>query len=495
MPASDSSAAIEALEPQAVWRFFKGMSAVPRPSKKEQRIRAHLRELAGKRGFEVREDDTGNMVIDVPATAGCEHAPITVIQGHVDMVCEQNRGTNHDFDNDGIKLILTKDAKGRSVVTADGTTLGADNGVGVCLGLAAATEQDVVHGPLELLLTVDEEQGMTGAKALAADFVKGRRLINLDSEEDDVLYIGCAGGCDVNLNWTFPCSAVTAEDSAYAVEVSGLRGGHSGGDIHENRANANKLLVQTLLGADIECQIADIEGGRLRNAIPREARATVVCSKDAAQRLQESAATVQRIAATDHKDRDCQITVTPAAAEKALSTADSGRLLRAIAALPHGVLAVVPEIPGLVQTSNNVATITTASGKDTLQVHVGCLARSSSGDQLAGAVRQISAVGGLSGATTETGNQYPGWQPDVDSPLLSTTRRTYQKLFEESPKVTAIHAGLECGLLGERLPGMDMISFGPSIVGAHSPDEQVDVQSVGKIWKLLKSVLSELTKG
>lgn len=498
MTTKNDSTGIETLEPAAVWRFFAGISSVPHPSKKEERIRQHTRDVAQELGFAVREDAVGNVLIEVPATPGYEKAPVTVLQGHLDMVCEKNAGTEHDFDRDPIKLIVDKnDADGQLIVRADGTTLGADNGIGVALALAAASSPEVIHGPLELLCTVDEETGMTGAKALHPDFFKGRRLLNLDSEEDDVIYIGCAGGSDTTLAWNFDTGSLPAGGEVGRVTVAGLSGGHSGCDIHLNRGNAIKLLTQTLRGVpEGQLQLADFNGGRLRNAIPREASALVAGPAGTLEVLTRSAQQVQGLAVRDCKEKNCTIQVEKQTASQAavLSSADTQRLLSALTALPHGVLAVIPEIAGLVQTSNNVATVVCESSSDAgkLRVTVGCLSRSSSASQTQATARQIAAVGQLSGATVEFGNEYPGWQPNIDSPTLATCRRVYERLFSEAPNVTAIHAGLECGLIGERIGGMDMVSFGPRIEGVHSPDERVYVASVQKTWKYLAAVLAEL---
>ncbi|MBU0641184.1 MAG: beta-Ala-His dipeptidase [Planctomycetes bacterium] len=491
--------AVKDLEPQSVWRLFAGIAAVPRCSKHEENIRKHMRAVAEGLGFRVREDAPGNMVIEIPATPGHEKAPITVLQGHVDMVCEKNSGTAHDFAKDQIKLIVGQDANGAAIVHADQTTLGADNGIGLAMALAAASAPDVVHGPLELLCTVDEEAGMTGAKALQPGFFKGKRLLNLDSEEDNVIYIGCAGGCDVSLSWKFQTSAPPAGAEACRVTVAGLRGGHSGGDIHLNRANANRLLVQTLRAAgSTPVQLVSVKGGTLRNALPREATALVVGPQGVTAALQRTAEFARSEAIREAGEDGCTITVAPASAdgETVLSTEDTHRLLTALTALPHGVLAIVPEIRGLVQTSNNVATVVSAPVGDSLKVDVGCLTRSSVGSDLYAAVRQIKAVGRLAGAEVASGNEYPGWKPNVDSPLLATCRRIYEEAFDESPNVTAIHAGLECGIIGERMGGgIDMVSFGPKLTGPHSPDECVYIDSVQKSWKYLTAVLAELAKG
>ncbi|MCG3137506.1 MAG: Cytosol non-specific dipeptidase [Phycisphaerae bacterium] len=486
---------IESLEPKAVWRFFAGLAGVPRPSKKEERIRKHVREVAAGLGLTAREDAVGNLAIDVPATPGYEKAPTIILQGHLDMVCEKNSTTTHNFDTDPIKLVVDQDAKGQPILRAAGTTLGADNGVGVALAMAAATEKDGVHGPLELFLTIDEEQGMTGAKALQAGFLKGKMMINLDSEEDDMLYIGCAGGCDVNLTWKFAVSAPSGGETC-KVTVSGLRGGHSGCDIHFNRASANKLLAHTLLDCNLPVQISEIVGGNLRNAIPREARALVSGPAGLLNALTAAAQRVQAVAHRDHLDTSAVIKIERASAAPAASATDSRRLLQALVSIPHGVLGVVHDIPGLIKTSNSMSTIKSETTAGQLQIDVGCLARSSSMDQLDQAVSSIIAVGQLSGADHTTGNQYPGWQPNADSPLLTTCRRLYEQLFGHKPLVTAIHAGLECGIIGERLGGgVDMISFGPTITGAHSPDEKVYINSVQKIWKYLRTALAELAKG
>lgn len=498
MTQSNNAQTVADLQPKRVWELFAGMADVPRPSKSEEHIRAHMRATAESLGFGVREDSVGNMVIEVPATKGHENAPITVLQGHVDMVCEKNADTAHDFDNDPIRLVIDKDAAGEPIVRADSTTLGADNGIGLALALAAAADPDVVHGPLEILCTIDEEMGMTGAKALASDFIKGRRLVNLDSEEDNAIYIGCAGGCDTNLTWRFPLNNLSAGNEACRVKISGLRGGHSGGDIHENRGNAIKALARTLLRSGDPLQISRIEGGSKRNAIPREASALVVGAPGIVAKLQDAAGDVQLEVAqeSDEPNLSIQIETVPTSGINALLSADdSARLLNALIALPHGVLAMHRELEGLVETSNNVATITaTPQGDNTLQIVVGALSRSSLMSQLHNASNQVGAVGRLAGAEIDTGNEYPGWAPNVDSPLLAVCRDVYKRTFSEDPHVMAIHAGLECGIIGERVGEIDTVSFGPRIEGAHSPEERVYIQSVEKSWKFLKAVLGELAK-
>jgi len=490
--------AYERLQPRETWAFFAGLSAIPRPSKKEERVRAWVKSEARARGFDIREDGIGNLAIRVPASPGHETAPVVVLQGHLDMVCEKNNDSTHDFDRDPIQLVVDRDrASGRTIVRARGTTLGADNGIGVALAWGAAVAADVVHGPLELLLTVDEEAGMGGANALKDDFVQGRILLNLDCE-DVALYVGCAGGCDVTLRWPVQTRPLASEISLARVAVSGLRGGHSGVDIHENRGNAVRLLARVLLEDGVPSpQLVEIAGGGRRNALAREASALVAGGPDLASALTRAAERAEREwrAGTEP---GCRISVeapavTPesgrAGGLRAMETADTTRILRALLALPHGVLAVNPEMPGLVQTSNNVASI----ALDSKTITVCCMTRGSSMAQLLDAVRQIRATGLLAQAEIQAGNAYPGWQPNLASPLLATCRRVHQEAFGAEARILSIHAGLECGIIGDRIPGMDMVSFGPEIKGAHSPDEHVFVDSVERTWGFLVHLLRALT--
>ena len=488
------SHSIETLQPSQVWQIFAGIAAVPRPSKQEERIRAHVKRFAESKGLKVREEKIGNLIIEVPGTKGHESAPITVLQGHLDMVCEKNSGTAHDFDKEGIKLILDKAPKsGEPIVRADGTTLGADNGMGVALALAAATDPSVVHGPLEILLTIDEEAGMSGAKALTPESFKGRRLINLDSEEDDAIYIGCAGGCDTNLIWKFGLSDVEGSAETCRVIVEGLRGGHSGGEIHEGRGNAIKLLGKVLTrGGGHDLRIAGMTGGSKRNAIPREAHADVAGPAGLMKRLAEAAKAVEGETKADSFESGVQISVETGKMERAAAAKATAESMEAAATLQSGVLGMHPKVPNLVQTSNNVSTVESKESGGSLEIVVGCLSRSSSGSRLEETKAQLSAIGTLAGAAVETGNQYPGWEPDVDSATLATCKSVYERLFGEAPEVLAIHAGLECGIIGKRVGKMDMVSFGPHITGAHSPDEVVYVDSVAKSWKFLQAVLAEL---
>jgi dipeptidase D len=497
MTKDELPSSLDALEPRLVWEFFSRMAAVPRPSKKEQQIRVAMRAMAEEHGLTVREDAVGNLLIEAPASKGCESAPVTVLQGHVDMVCVQNPDSNIDFETEGITPVIDRDAKsGEPIVRAKGTTLGADNGIGVALALAAAVSPDVTRGPLEILLTTDEETGMTGAGALTPKSFRGRRLLNLDSEEDDILYIGCAGGRDITLTFDSETRKPAGEATCCRVSVTGLRGGHSGGDIHENRGNAIKILARTLLGTDSKMQLVSIDGGELRNVIPSDASAVVSGSPQVLDALRAAAEAVTRAGRAEFAEPDLTITVALAPdsdGSPALSAEATTRLLTAITALPHGVMGVDRAIKGLVETSNNIATIKSSqeNGKG-LRVVIGALARSSSEVCKHTAVAQIESVGRLAGANVESGNDYPGWQPNPDSPTLAVCKRVYKERFGEDAEVTAIHAGLECGIIGDNVGDVDMISFGPRIEGAHTPDERVYIASVQKSWRFLTAVLAEL---
>jgi dipeptidase D len=492
---SDNMSTVAGLEPALVWEIFAGMSDVPRPSKHEERICEHMKSFAESKGLKVRTFPCGNLVIEAPATSGRESAPITVLQAHVDMVCEKNSGTKHDFLNDPIRLVIGDD-HGEKTLRADGTTLGADNGMGVAMAMAAALSPDVKRGPLEILLTINEEAGMTGALSLTPNDFKGRRLINLDSEEETAIYIGCAGGCDTNLAWRFPLESVSGGQWR-RVSISGLRGGHSGCDIHESRGSAVKLLTRVLRGANVDgLRIAEIAAGSMRNAIPRESTAMVLIPDAAVKALDAAAPRIESAGKAESPEAGLSIRVESASAPEtsnAMSASDTSRLLMALSALPQGVTEMSPAVPGLVRTSNNISTIRSEIDGDALRVEIGALSRSSSNSAVEALLDQIASVGRLSGADVTNDNAYPGWEPNLNSPLLETARRVYERLFNEPPNVAAIHAGLECGIIGERVGGMDMISIGPRIEGAHSPDERVYVDTVARAWKYFVAILDQIS--
>ena len=478
------------LEPRPLWRHFDAILAIPRPSRQEERARRYVIDLAEARGLRWREDAAGNLVVEKPASPGREGAPGVILQGHLDMVTEKNAGTAHDFERDPI---LPRRVDGW--VKATGTTLGADNGIGAAAILAVMTADDLVHGPLELLFTVDEESGLNGVLALdpAAIALRGRLLLNLDSEEEGAVTIGCAGGSASLLRLPLETSPAPANAAALEVRVSGLKGGHSGTEIHLQRGNSIKLLARVLFAAaqGTPVHVASFQGGNKRNALPREAAAIVALPAEARDAF---TAALEREAEAVRKefqaaDPDLKIETAPAAVPgRVWTAAASRRALDLLNALPHGVLAMSHEIPGLVETSTNVATAAEEGGELALLLSH----RSSVGSAMRDVRRRARAFAELAGAEIEEFEGYPGWKPDPTSPLLNRFRQVHHRVVGTDPELRAVHAGLECGVLGEKFPGMDMISFGPVIQGAHSPDEAVEIASVGRFWELLRAVLGEL---
>ncbi len=484
-----SKEAIKGLEPKLVWEHFYEITQIPRPSKKEEKIRAWVREWAKKHGFKYKEDKAGNFVISVPATKGYEKSPVVVLQGHLDMVCEKNKGTKHDFENDPIKI-----KRENGWITAEGTTLGADNGIGVAAGMAAALDPKAVHGPLELLLTVDEETGMTGVSALKKNFISGKILLNMDSEEDGVFYVGCSGGQDTvgifDIQWTRAKSG----NQPVEVLVTGLKGGHSGLDIHQGRANAIKLLGYLLNKLEFPFQIAQITGGSLRNAIPREAEAVLLVNPNDINKLRKQVKEFVKNSLLEFGKADPGLEIKVKKLNDKFSKAFKNdfekKVIDTIVALPHGVIAMSADIPDLVETSTNLATVS----MDGKKLTVGTSQRSSIESAKDNISASVSAIFKLAGAKVSIGDGYPGWKPNMDSPLLKLSKEVYKKLFKKEPEIKAIHAGLETGLLGSKYPGLDMISFGPTILGAHSPDEKVNIKDVAKFYDLLKGLLKKLAK-
>ena len=477
---------LSTLEPRALWKHFEDLTRIPRPSGKEAAAVAYVREIAGAHGFPVDVDAVGNIVMRVPASPGKEHAPVVALQGHLDMVCEKNKNVSFDFDKDAI----VPEIRGEWV-HARGTTLGADNGIGVAAALAAATEPGVVRPPLELLFTVDEETGLTGAQGLEGKLLRARTLLNLDSEEDGTIFVGCAGGEDTIIDLAVSWTAPTAREGI-RLEVSGLKGGHSGLNIVENRGNALKLAARILdaaVEAGVALELASISGGSKHNAIPREAEATLAGDRAGLAAIAGGSLAAFRTELAGIDDGlEVSVTEAPVPA-RVLTGADRDRLLRLLVALPHGVLAMSRDIPGLVETSSNLAVVAVRGDA----VHVATSSRSSIASSLAGVLDGIRAQARLAGASFERRDGYPGWQPNLESKTLAVVRSVYEKRWGKEPHVTAIHAGLECGLLGERVPGLDMVSFGPQIEGAHSPDERVHVPSVERFWGALGEVLDRLS--
>jgi dipeptidase D len=481
--------AIEGLKPQLLWQYFYGMTQVPRPSKKEEKIRAWVRDFASEHNFEFNEDATGNIVIKVPATEGMENAPTIVLQGHVDMVCEKNNDKVHDFENDPLTIYRDGDW-----ITADGTTLGADNGIGVAAAMAIATDPNAKHGPLELLMTVDEETGMTGANGLEPGFITGKYLLNLDSEEDGAFYVGCSGGVDTEGNFEVEFDEIdSSKYTAFNAEITGLKGGHSGLDIHRGRGNAIKLLGYLLYRfGEVDHKLVSLKGGSLRNAIPREAEAVLYVNNMQIEKAKEIAADFEKHAKIEylHKDAGLKVNFSEKSGESGKFMKDeyARTLVNTICGLPHGVISMSADLEDLVETSTNLATVSMNGNF----VKVGTSQRSSVDFAKDNIAASVASIFNLAGAEVVYGDGYPGWQPDMDSKVLKVGKHVYETKFGAMPEIKAIHAGLECGLLGAKFPGTEMLSFGPTIEGAHSPDERVNIPAVEKFYDLLQNVLVEL---
>ena len=479
--------ALANLQPEALWKHFDKLATIPRASTKEAAAREYVRALATKLGLESVLDDVGNLVIRKPARPGREGAPMALLQGHLDMVCEKNEGTVHDFDVDPIKVIRDGDW-----LKADGTTLGSDNGIGVAAALAVMESNDIAHGPLEFAFTIDEESGLTGASAFPGGLLKSKYFLNLDNEEKGTLCIGCSGGIKTTARRKVRLNPASA-GSAWRLKVSGLKGGHSGVDIHQGRGNALRIMggiLQVLLD-QLPVEIASINGGSAQNAIPREAAALVLLDPARESELKSLVAAAQAGYQAELGGFDSGLQITVEKAEhpvKVLDATDAKQTVALLASLHHGVLAMSPDVPGLVQTSTNLATVNTKGDV----VEVVTSQRSAIESSMLAAARMVATVCGLAGFEVEQGGKYPGWKPEPNSDIVRKLQEVHKKLFGEPAKLIAMHAGLECGVIGERYPGMQMVSFGPTIVDPHSPNERVQISSVGSFWNYLKLVLENL---
>ena len=476
---------IAQLEPVQIWEHFASLNAVPRASKKEEKIIAFMMDFSRSLGLETRKDAVGNVVIRKPASPGMEDRRPVVLQAHLDMVHQKNRDTDFDFETEGIRMYLDEDW-----VKATGTTLGADNGLGVAAIMGILASESIPHPPLEALLTVDEETGMTGAKELQPGMLKGSILLNLDTEDDQELTVGCAGGVDVTARGAYQPIPLEGELSGYRIEIKGLQGGHSGMDIHKGLGNANVLLTRLLL-ASFEAAplyLVEFQGGNLRNAIPREAHALLAADSSQAGAIMESFEEEKRAILQEYGPREPELQIVLESHDlpkTGMSREETTRLLNGLYSVYNGVYAMSFEFPGLVETSNNLARVEAGDGK----ILIGCLTRSARESAKKDLVRKLKAAFTLTGYEVDTGGDYPGWLPDRDSPILGLISDRYMQLFGSAPTVIAGHGGLECGLLKNHYPDMDMISFGPTILGAHSPDERASISSVRKFWKLLQDVL------
>lgn len=482
------SEAVRQLEPTALWERFADLNAIPRPSGKEEAVCTWITGLAQQAGLDVSSDAVGNVLVRKPATSGMESRKTVILQSHVDMVCQKNNDTVFDFETEGIRMKVDGDW-----VRAEGTTLGADNGLGVATMLALMESEDVPHPPLELLFTIDEETGMTGALELQRGWLTGEILLNLDTEDDREIGIGCAGGIDLGFSSELATAPGTGEHGII-VEVKGGSGGHSGMDIHKGIANANKLLVRMLREMEhagnpsSSVELAGMDGGGLRNAIPREARAVIAADIPASEWALRMSSLVEDLQA-EYRTTDPDLVVLfheTGAPDLVLGQPAQHGLLSSLDACPNGIDRMSPDIPGLVQTSNNLARIKLDAGK----VEVHCLTRSSVDTEKMDLARRIEAGFDMAGLGSTRGGAYPGWTPDPNSEIVRMMTGLYRELHQEEPLVLACHAGLECGILGSRYPGLDMVSFGPTILGAHSPDERACVSSVTKYWAWLLEALA-----
>lgn len=478
------------LEPARIWAHFEDICQIPRPSKKEEKILKHLIAFAENHGLPYKQDKTGNLLISKPASKGFENRAWVVLQSHVDMVCEKNSDMVHDFDHDPIVPRIDGEW-----VRATGTTLGADDGIGMAVQLAILESQSIAHGPIECLFTVDEETGLTGAFALEKDFIKSRILLNLDSEDDGELFIGCAGGMDTLVTFHYEKVNPEPDHEAFRISVTGLKGGHSGDDINKGRGNAVKILNRLLWNFEkmFELRLGEILGGNLRNAIAREAFATITIPKRHKVAFVELFEKLSAEICQELKTNEPALSIVCHEAIMPNCLIDyrtQQKLLNALYACPHGVIAMSADIPNLVETSTNLASVKMTA----TEIIVATSQRSSLESAKRDVADMVGSVFSLAEAKFRHGDGYPGWKPNVNSEILGIMRKAYHDLFGQEPKVLAIHAGLECGLIGEKYPGIDMISYGPTIKGAHSPDEGIKIDAVQKFWDLTLEVLKNIPK-
>jgi dipeptidase D len=485
---------VNGLEPKGLWESFYSLTQIPRPSGHCKEVAAFLVNYGKSLGLETLQDEIGNVLIRKPASAGMEGHPGVILQGHMDMVPQKNSDKVFEFEKDAIQTYIEDNGEW---VTADGTTLGADDGIGVATAMAILADKDAVHPPLEAFFTVDEETGMYGANDLKAGWLKGKYLLNLDSETEGELYVGCAGGIDTNATFRYQEVETERGDIALKVTVKGCKGGHSGCDIHLQRANAIKLLFRFLKDAvaNFEARLACVEGGSLRNAIPREATAVITIPAESYQDLQDLVDRYEDLYLKEYEGVDDGISFTMEEVEcpkKEMPEDVQDYLIHAITLCPHGVYRVMEEARDIVETSNNVSMIKTFVGEEESRVEVQCLTRSSVESRKEELASIIQSAFSLAGAEVEFSGAYPGWKPNLKSTLLKTMKETYIREFGSEPRVVIIHAGLECGIIGAKYEGMEMISFGPTIEHPHSPDERVNIATVQKFYRLVKAALKAL---
>ena len=479
------SDAIRNLSPKPLWNKFADLNAVPRPSKKEQRVIKFMKDFGASLGLETFEDEVGNVIIKKPATDGMEHRKAIVMQSHLDMVHQKNNDTVFDFDTQGIQMYVDGDW-----VRANGTTLGADNGLGVATIMAVLDSDTIAHPAIEALFTIDEETGMTGAIGLKGGLLEGEILLNLDTEEDDEIGVGCAGGVDVTASGSYH-QVPAPNGQGYRITVKGLQGGHSGMDIIKELGNANKMMNRLLAANKEIAHIASIAGGSLRNAIPRESTATVVVETEHISEFVLQMEKLQFNLVEEYRLLEPELSIETQKIEPpqmVMASKDQIMFINAVYATHNGVYRMSPAIEGLVETSNNIAKVTVDNG--TLKIE--CLTRSSVDSSKDDMAATLTAVFDLAGYDVDCSGHYPGWAPNMDSAILKVVESLYVSLHGEKPNVAACHAGLECGILGQNYPKMDMISFGPTIKGAHSPDERASISSAQKYWKFVLEILKNI---
>jgi dipeptidase D len=479
---------LQNIEPQIVWKHFESLNAVPRPSKKEERVIQFMLDFGKGLNLETLKDDAGNVIIKKPASKGFENRKTVVLQSHLDMVHQKNENTDFNFEKEGIKMYVEDDW-----VKAKGTTLGADNGLGVASIMSILSADNIEHPAIEALFTIDEETGMTGAKNLDPDILKGEILLNLDTEEDDEIGIGCAGGTDITATRFYIEESIPENTTAFKLNIKGLQGGHSGMDIIKGLGNANTLMIRFLLQFHKKCtmRLGSFNGGGLRNAIPRESSASFVISNQDLEAFKSVLEDLSQAIHSEYKtlepNLDIQLKET-AAPKSVLSSDVQDMIIKALSTAHNGVYRMSPDIENLVETSNNIAQVTIEKGK----IQILCLTRSSVESGKWHLAHSIESAFDLAGCKVEFSGDYPGWTPNPDSAILKVVDELYQKNFGEKATIAACHAGLECGILGSHYPEMDMVSFGPTIRGAHSPDERASISSTQKFWAFLKDILKNI---
>jgi dipeptidase D len=479
---------IEKLTPQSLWSNFAALNAVPRPSKREERVIQFMLDFGNKLGLETFTDKINNVIIKKPASSGFENRKTIILQSHLDMVHQKNADKDFDFDNQGIEMIIEGDW-----VRANGTTLGADNGIGVAAIMAVLASKDIKHPPIEAFFTIDEETGMTGAKEMDGSLFSGKVLLNLDTEDDDELSIGCAGGIDTNTSYNYNEVDLNSDSIQFEIKIRGLLGGHSGMDIDKGRANANKLMTRIIyhLNSIVEIQLLSFDGGSLRNAIPREASSNIGCPIDYKNELLAAFQVIKNEIQSEYAAIETAIMISIENTDSDLNAVNNGdkdRILNTLYSVHNGVYRMSPEISDLVEASSSLARVVIKNGTFITQSLQRSSVESSKGD-VANTIR--SAFENMGCSVVQAGN-YPGWQPNANSVILKIMADLYREMYKEEPKIKACHAGLECGILGKHLPGVDMISFGPNIRAAHSPDEKVQISSVQKFWDYFLAALAHI---